>query len=296
MSTDARSTIEHVRPTGAIGVWSPQLREGDAHDVAEAAAELEQLGYGTIWVPGREHEDIEERLRLLLSATERMTVATGIVSIWTHPADATAALQTRLTSEFPGRFLLGLGVSHAPAVGGRYRKPLTEMGRYLDALDAADPPVPRTERVLAALAPRMLGLARERALGSHPYLVTPAHTRSAREALGPDALLAPEQTVVLEEDADTARAVARQWLARYLQLPNYAKNWVRIGFDPADVENGGSDRLVDALVAWGDVDAVRAKIDAQHAAGADHVAIQVVTSDPAELPREQWGRIAAAFR
>jgi probable F420-dependent oxidoreductase len=290
------SSIQQVLPIGAIGVWSPQLREGDPGAVAEAAAELEEMGFGTIWVPGREHHDLEERLHLLLSSTQRITVATGIVSIWTHPASATAALHARLTSEFPGRFLLGLGVSHAPAVGGTYRKPLTEMVRYLDALDAADPPVPRSERVLAALAPRMLALARQRALGSHPYLVTPEHTRIAREALGPDALLAPEQTVVLEEAADVARAVARAWLARYLQLPNYADNWVRIGFDRADIENGGSDRLVDALVAWGDVDAIRAKVDAQRAAGADHVAIQVVTSDPAQLPREQWRRLAAALR
>jgi probable F420-dependent oxidoreductase len=281
--------------TGAIGVWSPQLRDGDPRAVAEAAAELEEIGFGTIWAPGREHDDLEERLHLLLSSTQRITVATGIVSIWTHPAKATAALHARLSSEFPGRFLLGLGVSHAPAVGGKYQKPLTEMVRYLDELDAADPPVPRSERVLAALAPRMLALARQRALGSHPYLVTPEHTRMAREALGPDALLAPEQTVVLEEAADAARTVARAWLARYLQLPNYADNWVRIGFDRADLENGGSDRLVDALVAWGDVDAIRAKVDAQRAAGADHVAIQVLTPDAAQLPREQWRRLAAAF-
>jgi probable F420-dependent oxidoreductase len=285
-----------VRPTGAIGVWSPQLRDGDPRAVAEAAAELEEIGFGAIWVPGREHDDLEERLHLLLSSTERITVATGIVSIWTHPVSATAALQARLTSEFPGRFLLGLGVSHAPAVGESYRRPLTEMVRYLDALDAADPPVPQTGRVLAALAPRMLALARQRALGSHPYLVTPEHTRIAREALGPGALLAPEQTVVLEEAADAARAVARAWLARYLQLPNYADNWVRIGYDRADIEDGGSDRLVDALVAWGDLDAIRAKVDAQRAAGADHVAIQVVTSDPAQLPREQWRRLAPALR
>jgi probable F420-dependent oxidoreductase len=150
--------------------------------------------------------------------------------------------------------------------------------------------------VLAALAPRMLALARERARGSHPYLVTPEHTRSARDALGPDALLAPEQTVVLEDDADEARAIARQWLARYLQLPNYADNWVRTGFDRADLENGGSDRLVDALVAWGGVEAIRAKVGAQRDAGADHVAVQVVTSDATQLPREEWRRLAAAFR
>jgi probable F420-dependent oxidoreductase len=285
--------------TGVIGVWSPQLRDGDAHDVAEAAAELEEIGFGTLWVPGRDPGDLEERLRLLLTATERITVATGIVSIWTHPASATAALHARLSSEFPGRFLLGLGVSHAPAVeqaGVQYRRPLTEMARYLDTLDAADPPVPRTERVLAALAPRMLELARERALGSHPYLVSPEHTRIAREALGPDALLAPEQTVVLEDDPDVARTVAREWLARYLQLPNYTDNLVRIGFDRGEIENGGSDRLVDELVASGDVEAVRAKIDAHRTAGADHVAIQVLTSDPAQLPRQRWRRIAAAFR
>jgi probable F420-dependent oxidoreductase len=166
---------------------------------------------------------------------------------------------------------------------------------YLDTLDAADAPVPRAERVIAALAPRMLAVARERALGSHPYLVSPEHTRLAREALGPDALLAPEQTVVLEEDPDAARTVARQWLARYLQLPNYTNNLVRTGFDRSDVENGGSDRLVDEVVAWGGVEAIHAKVDAQRAAGADHVALQVVTSDPARLPREEWRRIAAAF-
>ena len=287
------STIEGVTPTGAIGIWSPQLREGDSREVAEAATELEENGFGAIWVPGRGPDDVEERLHLLLSSTKRIVVATGIASIWTHPADATAAMHARLTAEFPGRFLLGLGVSHAAAVGDRYRRPLTEMIRYLDALDAASPPVPRTERVLAALAPRMLALARTRALGSHPYLVTPDHTRIAREALGPDALLAPEQTVVLEEDPDAARAIARTWFARYLQLPNYADNWVRLGFEPADVASGGSDKLVDALVAWGDVAAIGAKVDAQHAAGADHVAIQVLTADPTQLPREQWRRLAA---
>jgi probable F420-dependent oxidoreductase len=285
-----------MTPTGTSGIWSPQLREGDPHDVAEAAAELEDLGFGTLWVPGREPDDLEERLRLLLSSTERITVATGIVSIWTHPASAIAALHARLSAEFPGRFLLGLGVSHAPSVGERYQRPLTEMIHYLDTLDAAAPPVPRTERVLAALAPRMLALARTRSLGSHPYLVTPEHTRLAREALGPDALLAPEQTVVLEEDPDTARTIARRWLARYAQLPNYVDNWLRLGFDRADVENGISDKLVDALVAYGDVDAIRARVDEQRAAGADHVAIQVVMGDPTQLPRERWRRLAGVLR
>jgi probable F420-dependent oxidoreductase len=284
--------------TGVLGVWSPQLREGDAHEVAAAAAELEEIGFDTIWVPGRGPDGLEERLRLLLASTQRITVATGIVSIWTHPPQQTAAVHARLTAEFPERFLLGVGVSHAPAVdsaGGTYRKPLSAMTGYLDALDAAAPPVPREERVIAALAPRMLALTRERALGSHPYLVTPEHTRIAREALGPAALLAPEQTVVLEEDPDTARAVAREWLARYLQLPNYTNNLVRLGFDPADIENGGSDRLVDELVASGGVEVIRARVDAQRAAGADHVAVQVITSDSERLPREEWRRLATAL-
>jgi probable F420-dependent oxidoreductase len=284
--------------TGVLGVWSPQLREGDAHEVGIAAAELEEIGFETIWVPGRGPDGLEDRLRLLLASTERITVATGIVSIWTHPPEHSAALHVRLTAEFPGRFLLGIGVSHAPAVdsaGGTYRKPLSAMVSYLDALDAADPPVPKDERVIAALAPRMLALTRERALGSHPYLVTPEHTRIAREALGPAALLAPEQTVILEEDPRAARIVAREWLARYLQLPNYTDNLVRIGFDPADIENGGSDRLVDELVAWGHVEDIRARVDAQRAAGADHVALQVVASDSGRLPREEWRRLATAF-
>jgi probable F420-dependent oxidoreductase len=283
--------------TGALGIWSPQLREGDPHEVAAAAAEVEQLGFGTIWVPGRQPVDLEERLRLLLGSTERVTVATGIVSIWTQPPEAIAALHARLQSEFPDRFLLGLGVSHAREVdqAHRYRKPLSAMAAYLDALDTAVPPVPQTERVLAALAPRMLELARERALGSHPYLVSPEHTHAARKALGEDALLAPEQTVVLDADPDTARTSARGWLARYLELPNYVNNLLRSGLEQKDVENGGSDRLVDEVIAWGDAATIRLRIEAQLAAGADHVAVQVVTADPARLPLEQWRRIAAAF-
>jgi probable F420-dependent oxidoreductase len=201
-------------------------------------------------------------------------------------------------SDFRDRFLLGIGVSHAPAVeqaGREYRRPLSAMVGYLDELDAAVEPVPQDERVIAALAPRMLELARERTRGSHPYLVSPEHTRLAREALGPGKLLAPEQTAVLELDPERARTLAREWLATYLRLPNYVENLLRTGFDRADVGNGGSDRLVDEIVAWGDVDAILAKVEAHRAAGADHVALQVIPSDPTRLPREQWRRIAAAL-
>jgi probable F420-dependent oxidoreductase len=284
---------------GAIGVWSSVLRLGDAHEAADAAAELEDIGFDAIWVPGRGAVDLEERLRLLLSSTERIAVATGIVSIWTNPAGETAAMRARLAAEFGDRFLLGLGVSHAPLVdgdGGKYTRPFSEMVTYLDELDAAPEPVLSDERVLAALAPKMLGLARERALGSHPYLTTPAHTRIARETLGPDALLAPELTVVLETDPDQARAIARGFITRYLQLPNYVDNLLRTGFQPTDVEDGGSDRLIDDVIAWGDAGAILAKVAEHRAAGADHVALQVLTADSERLPREEWRQLAAALR
>jgi probable F420-dependent oxidoreductase len=266
--------------------------------VADAAAELEELDFDTVWLPGRGPADLEQSLRVLLEATERMAIATGIVSIWTHPANETAALRAHLEADFPGRFLLGVGVSHAPTVereGGEYRRPVSAMSDYLDAFDAADPPVPRDGRIIAALAPKMLALARERSLGSHPYLVTPEHTSIAREALGRDALLAPEQTVVVEEDAGTARPIARVWLEPYLRLPNYVRNLLRLGFDEADVRHGGSDRLVDEVVVWGSVDAIRTRIDAHRAAGADHVAIQVATSEPGRMPRAEWRSLRAAL-
>jgi probable F420-dependent oxidoreductase len=225
-------------------------------------------------------------------------VATGIVSIWTHPATETAALHARLAANFTGRFLLGVGVSHAPVVaraGRRYRRPLAAMNEYLDRLDAAERPVPRSERVIAALAPRMLELARERAWGSHPYLVSPEHTRRARAILGPGALLAPEQKVVLETDPDSARAIARKALEPYLRLPTYVNNLLRTGFTREDVESGGSDRLVDGLVAWGDAETILERIGEHHAAGADHVSIQVVRDDRT-LPRAEWRRLASSLR
>ena len=279
---------------GRIGVWSWQMREEAG---VEAAAELEQLGYGALWFPNS--PVAFERARALLEATQRVAVATGIVSIWAHPPAAAAAAHHALTAEHPGRFVLGLGVSHAHLVDadepGRYRRPLTRMREYLDALDAAETPVPAVERVLAALGPRMLELSRDRTAGAHPYLVTVEHTREARALLGPDAVLAPEQAVVLETDPDRARALGRQHLSRYLLAPNYTNSWLRLGFTPGDLENGGSDRLVDGLVAWGDAGAIRDRVAQHHDAGADHVCVQVITADPAALPREEWRTLAAAL-
>jgi len=282
---------------GRIGIWSPQLRDM-REGARESAAELDELGYGTLWLPNG--PDIFERARELLDATRRVVVATGIASIWTHPPAAAAAAHRDLTRAHPGRFLLGLGVSHQQVVDkqqpGHYSRPLEKMREYLDALDSEDNPVPREERVLAALGPRMLALARERSAGAHPYLVPVEHTKLARDALGPERLLAPEQGVVLEADPVRARAIGRQHLSAYLRLPNYTNSWFRLGFTASDFADGGSDRLVDRLVAWGTTEAIRNRIAEHHRAGADHVCIQVLTANPAALPEDEWRTLAAALR
>jgi probable F420-dependent oxidoreductase len=227
-----------------------------------------------------------------------MTVASGIVSVYEIPAAIATAEHSRLTREFPGRFLLGLGVSHAPQVDrdapGRYGHPIATMSAYLDELDAAPDPVPRQERIIAALGPRMLQLARERSAGTHPYLGTPEHTQRAREAVGPDRLVLSEQGVALSDDADTGRRIARRFLSRYLGLPNYTNNWMRHGFTPQDLDNGGSDRLVDALIAYGDAGAIRQRVDEHLRLGADQVALQVLREDDA-LPRGEYRTLAEAL-
>jgi probable F420-dependent oxidoreductase len=285
---------------GPVGVWSGELRRyPDLGEVADAAAELEELGYGAIFIPGGAGGDILERSEHLLGATRSVPVAPGILNVWMHdPADVAAA-QARLDGEHPGRFQLGLGISHAPAVNadepGRYRKPLSKMRSYLDELDAASPPVPPGRRFLAALGPKMLELSRERSAGAHPYFVPVEHTTYAREILGPDALLAPEQAVLLETDPARARERARGHVGRYLQLPNYTNNLLRHGFGEDDLHDGGSDRLVDAIVAWGDEAAVAERVRAHHDAGADHVCIQVVGVEGGAPPREAWRRLAPAL-
>ena len=223
---------------------------------------------------------------ILLAATRRITVATGIASIYARDPAAANAAANALAEAFDGRFVLGLGVSHAPAVqlrGHDYGRPVTAMRDYLDALDLAvyraPAPADPVPLVLAALRTRMLELARDRAHGAHPYLVTPAHTARARSVLGPGPVLAPEQGIVLETDPVQARAIAREHLGRYLQLPNYTRSWREDGFGDDDLADGGSDRLVDALIAWGDPEAIAERIRGHLEAGADHVAVQPVTAD-----------------
>ena len=285
-----RDTYNHIGP---VGVWNLSLSSADPHVQSrnrEAAAELEELGYGAIWLGGSPGVD---RAVALIDATSRITVATGILSIWQDSADDVAKSVAALDDATNDRFILGLGVSHAPMTPG-YSRPYAKMAEYLGELDAAPVPVPAEQRVLAALGPKMLKLAADRAGGAHPYLVTVEHVVRARAALGPDRLLAPELGVVLGADLTRARATARAALAYYLPLPNYTDNWLRLGFTGQDLADGGSDRLIDALFALGDIDTVRARIGAFHDAGADHVALQVLEPD-GELPREQWRELAAAL-
>jgi probable F420-dependent oxidoreductase len=282
---------------GRVGIWSGQLRRADPSAISDAAAEVDALGFGAIWIPGGFGGDVFGDAARLLEATTRATVATGILNVWMHTPEEAAAGHAALTGDHPGRFLLGLGVSHEPAVtksGQVYARPLAKMREYLDALDVAGPPVPAAERMLAALGPRMLELARDRSAGAHPYLVTSDHTAAARAVLGDGPRLATEVMVVLDDDAQRARAVARQHLSRYMVLPNYTNNFLRYGFDDSDLLDGGSDRLVDGLIAWGDLDAIAARVGEHHDAGADHVCIQVLQADAAALPVDAWRRLADA--
>ena len=234
----------------------------------------------------------------LLASAKQTVIATGILNLWMHEPSDVAASYAALTKTHGERFLLGIGVSHAPLVDskepGLYRKPLAATRAFLDAIDATDHPVPAENRVLAALGPKMLELAATRARGAHPYLVTPDHTRQAREALGDGPLLLPEQTVLLTEDRDQARAVGTDWLRAYLALPNYANNLLRSGFTEDDLSSI-SDRVFDAIIAWGDEDAIVQRVNEHRAAGADHVCVQALTADPREFPRQQWRRLAAAL-
>ncbi|MEU7558089.1 LLM class F420-dependent oxidoreductase [Streptomyces eurythermus] len=276
---------------GRYGVWSFELRSEDPArrgELDEAAAELEELGYGAIWLGGNSTAD---HAAPLIGATRGVVVGTSIQSVWQQDAATTAAGFDGLEKAHPGRFALGLGVSHGPLVKD-YRRPYAAMVEYLDELDRAG--VPAERRVLAALGPRMLELARDRAAGAIPYLTTPEHTERAREILGAGPLLAPELKVVLESDPARARETARAYLARYLELPNYTNNFLRLGFTEADVADGGSDRLIDAVFAWGDEARIRERVTAFHEAGADHVALQVVTANIGEaLPRKEWRDLAA---
>jgi probable F420-dependent oxidoreductase len=280
---------------GRIGVWSLELRFGDPGQAVDAAAELDELGFGALWIPGGVGGDVLGDVSRLQSATRNTVIATGILNIWKHDAREVGAWWSALPAHRKERMLLGLGVSHGPLIGETYRKPLTVMAAYLTQLSAQG--LPATNLCLAALGPKMLELSRDRTAGAHPYLVTPEHSAMARELLGPDALLAPEQGVVLETDPGRARQLARQAMARYVLLPNYVNSWRRLGFT-ADEISSVSDRLIDALFAWGGMDRIADRVNAHLAAGADHVCLQVISGAGAPdvgVIRPAWRELAAAL-
>jgi probable F420-dependent oxidoreductase len=261
---------------GQLGVWRPHFDGG-----TDGLRELEGLGFGTFWVGA---SPSLAQARPFLQDSTTMTVATGILNVWRHDPVEVAAQHAELASEFPGRFLLGIGVGH-PEATSEYSKPLTAMRRFFDGLDAAAQPVPREERIAAALGPKMLDLARERSLGAFPYFTTPDHTRFARGRLGPDALLATELAVVIDTDAETAGRTARAYATTYLTKRNYARNLRRLGFTDDDIA-GSSDRLIDAVIPHGSAEAVAEVVRAHMEAGADHVCVQPLGADRLGAYRE----------
>lgn len=259
--------------------------------------ELESLGFGALWVPESGSNVILDVASRLLGASNRLVVATAILNIWMHRPAEVAKVGADFAKRYPDRFLLGLGASHRHLVetdSRRYERPYSVMVEFLDQLDQAGAPVGRQDRVLAALGPRMLKLAGDRALGAHPYCVPVEHTAIARETLGNGPLLAPELKVVLDTDPQVVRSIARAHLEHYLEAPNYANNLLRLGWSEDDLEHGGSDKLVDALVAWGTPEQIAKRCSEHLDAGADHVCLQVLNADPSLLAAPQWQALAPA--
>jgi probable F420-dependent oxidoreductase len=284
-----------------LGIWTAQFDFQPAAVVREVAQELEALGYTSLWVGENIGREPIAHTGILLAATQRLTVATAVANLWARDPLSTAAAHHTLSEAYPGRFILGLGVSHRTLVndtrGLNYSHPVRTTRDYLSAMDglvnkyravrAAD-----TTRLVGALGPRMLRLAATHADGAHTYLVPPEHTATARHILGPEKLLVPEQAVVLERDKTRAYDIARRHLRRYLPLPNYADNLRRLGFNDDDLDDNGSNRLIDALIVWGDETRIAERINQHHQAGADHVCIQVLDPDVRALPLPQWRRLA----
>ena len=288
---------------GRVGLWSADFDLQPMAKAQEAIAEVEEMGYGAVWVPEAVLREPFASTALLLSATKKIVLATGIASLHARTAQTMQAGWKTLTEAFPERFILGIGVSHAPMVTGvhkgAYDKPYSTMVEYLDAMDAGVyfSPAPTTtpRRVLAALGPKMLQLAAQRGDGAHPYFTPVEHTAFARDTMGGEAFLAPEVAVVMETDATKAREIARTYMTTYTRLPNYANNLKRFGFSDDEIVEQ-NDRLVDAIVGWGSIDHVVARIKEHFDAGANHVCVQVLTDATGTLPMRQWRELADATR
>jgi probable F420-dependent oxidoreductase len=273
---------------GEIGIWT-SYRAIAERDAGEAAKLVESLGYGTFWLGGSPRLPT---VRPLLDATERLTVATGIVNVWQYEPATLAAEHAELARAFPGRLLLGIGIGH-PEATSDYSRPLSTMRQFFDGLDSAAAPVPRDERCVAALGPKMLDLCADRSLGTLTYFTPVEHTRFARERVGENGLVATELACVLDVDDDRARATAREYAALYLGLRNYTTNLLRFGFTEQDIAGGGSDRLIDAIIPHGTAEEIAAVAREHLDAGANHVCLQTVGISG--IPREQWTALAAAL-
>lgn len=294
--------MDGINDIGPYGVWASHLGLFDADLARREARAIEQLGYRALWVGEAEGKEALTHAAFLLAATDEAVLATGIANIWARDARAMVNGARTLAAGWPRRFILGIGASHAPLVegrGGRYGKPYSEMVRYLDAMtDApwrgpaldAEPPV-----MIAALGPKMLRLSSDCADGAHTFLVPPEHTRTAREKAGADAFICPEQAFVLADDRDEARRAGDRHMRNYLRLPNYQRNLERLGFDATEMDDAGSDRLFDAIVAWGEPAAVAERARAHLEAGADHVAVHPLAPSADTLPSEQLRELAPAL-
>jgi probable F420-dependent oxidoreductase len=302
MSTDRFAVERPELDLGAVGLWHGPVDAHPSAAVIEATQELESIGFRSLWLAEAVGRDPMVQAANILGHTKTLKIATGIANIYARDPMTMNAGQRTLAEAYPGRFLLGLGVSHGHLVAGirkhDYSKPYSYMVEVLEKMDKAlfmaVGPATRPARVLAALGPKMLQLSATQAEGAHPYFTTPDHTKLARDVMGPAALLAPEQMVCFETDPVKARETARLRMKIYLGLPNYANNLLRLGFTEDDIANGASDRLVDAIVAWGTADQIVARIREHHAAGADHVCVQVLRSDNA-LPLGEWRELAGAL-
>jgi probable F420-dependent oxidoreductase len=273
---------------GKFGIWTSYRSIGEEN--AGAAAKLiEELGFDVVWLGGSPQVPA---LRPLLEATERIVAATGILNVWRSEPRQVASDFAALSADFPDRVLVGIGIGH-PEATDRYAKPMSAMKAFLDGLDSADSPLPPKHRCLAALRPRMLGLSAERSLGAHSYFVPVEHTRVAREELGRGPLLAPELACVLDDDDTSGRAKAREYARLYLGLTNYTGNLLRVGFTDDDIADGGSNRLIDAVVPHGTPEQIAQIVDQHLDAGADHVCLQ--TPGISGIPRSEWAALASAL-
>jgi len=259
---------------GKVGIWSTALRFGDADAIDKAAAEIDEMGFGAIWIPGGIDDQVLNDIGRMLNATKRTVLATGIINLWKQAPEDVASWYNSLSDDHKNRVMLGIGISHGPLIGEGWNKPIARTREYLDKLAAAG--MDMDKACLAALGPKMLALSGERTAGAHPYLATPEHNVEARRILGPGKLLAPEQGVIFEDDRAKVREIAKAALANYLMLPNYCNNWMRLGFSREEDLDPVSDRFIDAIFAHGGTDTMAARVKAHHDAGANHVCLQVI--------------------